>query len=95
MSVYPMGRPIVATQPHRRTEVLRVSRFLRDALERILATTALSVIAVIGAAETVSDVNWRVVAGTAALVAVLTTLKTIVARGFGDPDSASMVSLDR
>ncbi|WEV47005.1 holin [Bifidobacterium sp. ESL0690] len=69
-------------QPEHADEPSDIVRWLKAAAVRALKTAAQSAIAAIGTtavtAATIGDVNWPVVAGTAALAAIISVLTSIV-----------------
>lgn len=64
-------------------------KFWADAIERVIRTAAQSAIAAIGTTAVVQEINWKVVAGTTGVSALLALLTAFAAKGSGDPDSAS------
>ena len=68
--------------------------FVRDALERAVATAAQSAVAVLGADGLgLFNVSWGDTFSVAGLAAVLSVLKALAASQVNDPDSASLVDL--
>ena len=65
--------------------------WLKDAAERALSTFAQGVLAAIGG-DTINawSLDWQTVLGLGAGAAVLSFLKSVVARHVGDSDSASL-----
>ena len=66
-------------------------RWLIDALERIIVTALQAFLAIIVAAPILDMATWKAGA-VAAIAAGFSALKAVVAKGFGDPDSASLAS---
>ena len=66
-------------------------RWLIDAAERVIVT-ALQAFAALLIAAPIIDMSTLKAAGVAAIAAGLSALKAIVAKGFGDPESASLAS---
>jgi len=66
-------------------------KFAIDALERGLSTAAQSVLLAVGGDSlNVLSADWKVYAGAAGGGFLLSLLKSVAARGVGDPDSASL-----
>lgn len=66
-------------------------KFLKDAAERAIKTFAQALVGVFVGDATVANIDWNAsltVAGTAALVSVLTS---VLSAGVGDDESASLV----
>jgi len=66
-------------------------RWLIDALERVVVTFAQAFLAIIVAAPML-DMSTMKAAAVAGIAAGLSALKAIVAKGVGDPESASLAS---
>ena len=64
-----------------------MSPFFRDALERVLATYVQAFIGLL-ITSGVTDVSAVQAAALAAIPAALSALKAVIAKRFGDPDSA-------
>lgn len=71
-------------------------KFWKDALERALATGVQAGVAAVPMSTTlVQRVDWAVIGGTAALAALLSLGKSVIASRVGRSDSASLVDPDR
>lgn len=68
-----------------------MKQFLKDLLERSIATFAEAMLGCIGATAMIGDVDWVVALSTAGLATLVTVLKCIVAKCNGDKNSASLV----
>ena len=68
-----------------------MSTFLKDTIERAVATAAQTALALVPVAIHVSDVDWAQVGGVALTAAGLSVLKSIAARRVGNPEDASLV----
>lgn len=67
-------------------------RFWQDTAERVLSTAAQAAIGALGVTAAVQDVDWRIVAGTAGLAAVMALGKCLAASRKSDTISpASLV----
>ena len=68
------------------------TKFLSDLAERAISTAAQAFLAAIGSAALFDAVNadWRYLGSVTAGGAILSVAKSLVARGVGDPDSASL-----
>lgn len=58
--------------------------------ERVVSATAAATLAAIGTTVSIDQVDWRYVAGVAALTSVLTILKGIAATAVGDSTSPDL-----
>lgn len=67
------------------------ARYWKDLAERVVATAAQAAVGAWGTTAVIGDVDWRIVAGTAAAAAALAVIKALAAAGKGDPTSASLV----
>jgi hypothetical protein len=72
-----------------------MTTWLKDTIERAVATAAECALSVIGVDAVVdaTAVDWKAIAGIAAGGAILSVLKSVAARGFNDSDTASLVDL--
>ena len=66
-------------------------RWAIDALERVLATFAQAFLAIIVAAPILDMSTWKA-AAVSGIAAAMSALKALVAKGVGDPESASLAS---
>ena len=71
---------------------MRTRQFWADLGERVIATAAQSLVALLGVSEIgILDVDWAQAASVAGLAALLSALKAIAATRIGDPDSAALL----
>ena len=55
-----------------------MSDFLKDLLERTIATVAETLLGYVTVAETIGEINWQVALGACAVAALVTVLKAII-----------------
>ena len=72
-------------------------KFLKDAAERAISTVAQTALALLVAAGSVGieGINWKAVVSVSAVAGVVSVLKSIVASRLNEPDSASLVDLEK
>lgn len=78
--------PLLAPTPNHDSEEFDVTVFIRATAIRALRTFAQALIAAIGAAVLITDIDWWVVLSTAGLAALLSVLNS-VATGLPEVDS--------
>ena len=66
-------------------------RWLIDAFERVVATFAQAFLAIIVAAPILDMSTWKA-AAVSGIAAAMSVLKALIAKGTGDPESASLAS---
>ncbi|QOC55720.1 holin [Gordonia phage Archimedes] len=65
-------------------------KFWKDALERIVSTTAAGLVATFGGIN-LFDLDWEQAAGITGSLALITLLKVLAVRPLGETDSASAI----
>lgn len=68
-----------------------MDKLAKDILERAIKTFCQALIAGIGMAVAIEDVDWEYALSTALLATILSVLTSVVSTEFGDTETASLV----
>lgn len=68
------------------------AEFWRDVAERAVKTFAQALLAMLTVGSVLTDIDWPSALGMAGTAALASVLSSIISAGFGDPESASLLS---